>query len=425
MVLFVVLIVTPCFRAGYLWYAGGGRLHWRRNENGRIIGILYVPPMPIWMWLRRQNQRDAERRVSPKLSEEQFNQLPIITYRRNKKYLEDPSESAGPEGHVERGVFADDNDVEQGGESSLRFAPSDVDTDATDDKLPRPAKLDVNSSIELRMQRTEDTEDMNTAPSMDSLSIDLGHSYDTCTAPTSPMMTGTALSNDDDAAAPLGNSNNTKEDHEPHDPATTCTMCSICIDDFETGEELVLLPRCKHAFHKECIQPWLLERQGCCPLCKVRVFDDGYSDDTVVEGGTTTSVEDGEGHPSDENHHFAVVAASAANGPTIDSAPLDNENNRTTTPARERPPTTSMDDIEVGPASVSSEIATTADLPPSDQTTKNSSEHKPTTPAADHDLECALQRLPQVEVVLQELPTTHNHQGREVSASTHPINAQN
>jgi hypothetical protein len=41
--LFTLLIVSPCLRAGYLWYAGGGRLHWRRNEEGRIVGIQYIP----------------------------------------------------------------------------------------------------------------------------------------------------------------------------------------------------------------------------------------------------------------------------------------------------------------------------------------------------------------------------------------------
>ena len=42
-VLFTLLIVSPCLRAAYLWYAGGGRIHLRRNENGRVIGFQYVP----------------------------------------------------------------------------------------------------------------------------------------------------------------------------------------------------------------------------------------------------------------------------------------------------------------------------------------------------------------------------------------------
>jgi len=56
------------------------------------------------------------------------------------------------------------------------------------------------------------------------------------------------------------------------DTHTTCTTCSICIDEFEVGERLTLLPKCQHAFHRDCIRPWLMERQGCCPLCKKNVL---------------------------------------------------------------------------------------------------------------------------------------------------------
>jgi hypothetical protein len=64
------------------------------------------------------------------------------------------------------------------------------------------------------------------------------------------------------------------------DLSTTCTMCSICIDEFEAGERLTLLPRCQHAFHRDCIMPWLMERQGCCPLCKNHVLSGGQDTDS-------------------------------------------------------------------------------------------------------------------------------------------------
>jgi Ring finger domain len=54
--------------------------------------------------------------------------------------------------------------------------------------------------------------------------------------------------------------------------STTCTTCSICIDEFEDGERIRLLPNCKHAFHLDCIKPWLTERQSCCPLCKTEAL---------------------------------------------------------------------------------------------------------------------------------------------------------
>jgi len=66
--------------------------------------------------------------------------------------------------------------------------------------------------------------------------------------------------------------------------------CSICIDDFEEGEKLILLPRCDHVFHRECIKPWLLERQGRCPLCKTGVINDDHdtvSDQSVIESNVS------------------------------------------------------------------------------------------------------------------------------------------
>ncbi|KAL9185774.1 hypothetical protein ACHAXT_003551 [Thalassiosira profunda] len=50
------------------------------------------------------------------------------------------------------------------------------------------------------------------------------------------------------------------------------STCSICLDEFALGEKVRLLPRCNHAYHTECILPWLTERQGCCPMCKVPVL---------------------------------------------------------------------------------------------------------------------------------------------------------
>mmetsp|Transcript_17690 Transcript_17690/g.26350 ORF Transcript_17690/g.26350 Transcript_17690/m.26350 type:complete len:459 (-) Transcript_17690:40-1416(-) len=63
------------------------------------------------------------------------------------------------------------------------------------------------------------------------------------------------------------------------------TVCSICLEDFEYGEQLRVLP-CRHQFHTECILPWLTERQGLCPLCKVRVLPD----DENTEDGDEASI---------------------------------------------------------------------------------------------------------------------------------------
>lgn len=44
--------------------------------------------------------------------------------------------------------------------------------------------------------------------------------------------------------------------------------CSICTEDFEMGQDIRLLP-CNHQFHPECVDPWLLNVSGTCPLCRV------------------------------------------------------------------------------------------------------------------------------------------------------------
>lgn len=41
--------------------------------------------------------------------------------------------------------------------------------------------------------------------------------------------------------------------------------CSVCTDDFEHGQDIRVLP-CNHKFHPECIDPWLLNVSGTCPL---------------------------------------------------------------------------------------------------------------------------------------------------------------
>lgn len=42
--------------------------------------------------------------------------------------------------------------------------------------------------------------------------------------------------------------------------------CAICITDYEEGETITELP-CRHRFHSECVETWLLAK-AVCPLCK-------------------------------------------------------------------------------------------------------------------------------------------------------------
>jgi hypothetical protein len=57
----------------------------------------------------------------------------------------------------------------------------------------------------------------------------------------------------------------------PHESKTDVSpdagnfSCPICTDDFIKGQDLRVLP-CNHQFHPECIDPWLVNVSGTCPL---------------------------------------------------------------------------------------------------------------------------------------------------------------
>lgn len=207
--LFTLLILSPCCRACYLWWAGGGRIRLRRNEAGRIVGFHYTPPMSYW-FVSHGVQENAPT-VTNRLTEEEVMALPEITY-----------------------------------------------------KPPPPDENDVNDEA----GNSELLEDVDIA-----------------------VVSGSA---DPEEEVKSVNQQSPSDEEQPAESAppdenrtTTCTVCSICIDEFEAGERLRLLPRCRHAFHTDCILPWLTGRQGCCPLCKSSVLEPEEGSTSIDEESNT------------------------------------------------------------------------------------------------------------------------------------------
>lgn len=69
-------------------------------------------------------------------------------------------------------------------------------------------------------------------------------------------------------------------------------MCSICTDEFERGEDIRVLP-CQHKYHPACVDPWLLNVSGTCPLCRVELCPPAATDEDaeISEVGTSDNTE--------------------------------------------------------------------------------------------------------------------------------------
>uniref|UniRef100_A0A7S2LQY3 RING-type domain-containing protein n=2 Tax=Leptocylindrus danicus TaxID=163516 RepID=A0A7S2LQY3_9STRA len=84
------------------------------------------------------------------------------------------------------------------------------------------------------------------------------------------------------------------------DSQVYCTMCSVCLDEFEENEVVRQLP-CRHLFHGECITPWLTQRSGNCPLCKVAV-QAGNSASSSEDSGAESGSDDNDEQTTSRSH---------------------------------------------------------------------------------------------------------------------------
>ncbi|KAG8674360.1 hypothetical protein FPOAC2_00374 [Fusarium poae] len=74
----------------------------------------------------------------------------------------------------------------------------------------------------------------------------------------------TAAARDTDAVSAAAR---TSSSPEGAGDETSGQQCSICTEDFKVGEDVRVLP-CKHQFHPACVDPWLINVSGTCPLCR-------------------------------------------------------------------------------------------------------------------------------------------------------------
>lgn len=200
LVVFSLLVVSPCFRAAYLWYAGGARIRFRYNGRGRIVGLQYIPPMPYWF-----APRPDENYTQPatRMTREQVMALPEIVFRATEtEEAEQPINS--------------NNDNQQKEESE----PKDAVGGSGGLEKPATGRRDFHETSSI-------------AGSITDLS---GNTTPLAASSEGGDLPSISLDADEEHGSPVFAS-------ELH------STCSICIDDFEHGEQLRMLPRCGHVFH--------------------------------------------------------------------------------------------------------------------------------------------------------------------------------
>jgi len=156
---------------------------------------------------------------------------------------------------------------------------------------------------------------------MNASSADSAIATDTATADKAPAVAAaTPNEGNDQAPKPAATAHNADgTDDDGH------LGCSICTEDFTIGEEVRVLP-CNHKFHPDCVDPWLLNVSGTCPLCRIDLRSQGPDGDDECraerQGSTATaataSTVDGQ-HDLGDAQHFPPPLAGTARRDTVTS----------------------------------------------------------------------------------------------------------
>ncbi|KAI0845753.1 hypothetical protein F5Y00DRAFT_245564 [Daldinia vernicosa] len=77
--------------------------------------------------------------------------------------------------------------------------------------------------------------------------------------------------------------------------------CSICTEDFTVGQDVRVLP-CDHKFHPQCIDPWLVNVSGTCPLCRLDLRPHEEEDEEGGEGAWAPAYPDIMSHGPVDSH---------------------------------------------------------------------------------------------------------------------------
>ncbi|KAF8453650.1 hypothetical protein BGX38DRAFT_1268453 [Terfezia claveryi] len=82
------------------------------------------------------------------------------------------------------------------------------------------------------------------------------------------ISTAIVMANPPTGSPPAGTPSRGVEAPTAAEPDPNQVRCPVCLEDFEEDQEVRVLP-CGHSFHTDCIDPWLLNVAGSCPLCRI------------------------------------------------------------------------------------------------------------------------------------------------------------
>ncbi|GKV18126.1 hypothetical protein SLEP1_g28547 [Rubroshorea leprosula] len=69
--------------------------------------------------------------------------------------------------------------------------------------------------------------------------------------------------------------------------------CAVCLEKYEDGDAIRVLPRCKHMFHKECLEKWIQVPSLYCPICRIQMLERSIQPPST---SCTVAINHAEGH---------------------------------------------------------------------------------------------------------------------------------
>ncbi|XP_031106089.1 RING-H2 finger protein ATL56-like [Ipomoea triloba] len=72
-----------------------------------------------------------------------------------------------------------------------------------------------------------------------------------------------------------------EEEEDDDEERVSGTICAVCLEKFKSGDTCRVLPKCKHCFHAQCIEPWLITA-AVCPICRAATNTPPFTTTTSI-----------------------------------------------------------------------------------------------------------------------------------------------